>query len=59
VKDFPKTDIEAAELASIRCPPVAGGPPYPLPVAEAIHGAAVFEAMVGAAASGSTYAVLA
>jgi predicted dehydrogenase len=58
VKNFPKTDIEAAELAAFASA-VAGGPAYPLPVAEAIHGVAVFEAMVGAAASGSTYAVLA
>ena len=31
--------------------------PYPLPVEDAIHGVAVFEAMIGAAASGSSYAV--
>jgi predicted dehydrogenase len=56
VKNFPKTDIEAAELAAFATA-VAGGPAYPLPVAEAIHGVAVFEAMIGAAASGSSYAV--
>jgi len=55
-KQFPKTDIEAAELAAFATA-VAGGAPYPLPVAEAIHGVAVFEAMIGAAASGSSYAV--
>ena len=36
---------------------VAGGPAYPLPTDEAIHGVSVFEAMIGAAASGSVYAV--
>lgn len=53
---FPKTDIEAAELEAF-ARAVAGGPAYPLPVEEAIHGVAVFEAMIGAAASGSTYRV--
>jgi predicted dehydrogenase len=56
VKDFPKTDMEAAELQAFATA-CAGGAPYPLPVEEAIHGAAVFEAMIGAAASGSSYAV--
>jgi len=56
VKEHPKTDIEAAELAAFAAA-VAGGAPYPLPVEEAIHGVAVFEAMIGAAASGSSYAV--
>lgn len=56
VKEYPKTDIEAAELAAFATA-VQGGAPYPLPVAEAIHGVAVFEAMIGAAASGSSYAV--
>ena len=55
-KDFPKTDIEAAELSAFAAA-VAGGPAYPLPVEEAIHGVAVYEAMIGAAASGSTYSV--
>ena len=36
---------------------VRGAAPYPLPVEDAIHGVAVFEAMIGAAASGSSYAV--
>lgn len=53
---FPKTDIEAAELEAFAAA-VAGGPAYPLPVEDAIHGVAVFEAMIGAAASGSTYRV--
>jgi len=53
---FPPTDIERAELAAFAAA-VAGGPAYPLPVEEAIHGVAVYEAMIGAAASGSTYRV--
>lgn len=56
VRDFPKTDIEAAELRAFAAA-AAGGPAYPLPVEEAIHGAAVFETMIAAAASGSTLAV--
>jgi predicted dehydrogenase len=56
VRDFSKTDIEAAELAAFAAA-VAGGPAYPLPVEEAVHGVAVYEAMIGAAASGSTYRV--
>jgi predicted dehydrogenase len=55
-REFPKTDIEAAELAAFATA-AAGGAPYPLPAEEAIHGVAVFEAMIGAAASGSSYAV--
>jgi predicted dehydrogenase len=55
-KDFPKTDIEAAELAAFAAA-VRGEAPYPLPVEEAIHGVSVFETMIGAAASGSSYAV--
>lgn len=55
-KDFPKTDIEAAELSAFAAA-VRGEAPYPLPVEDAIHGVAVFEAMIGAAASGSSYAV--
>ena len=53
---FPATDIEAAELTAFAAA-VAGGPAYPLPVEDAIHGVAVYEAMIGAAASGSTYRV--
>ncbi len=55
-RDFDKTDIEAAELEAFAAA-VAGGPAYPLPLEEAIHGVAVFETMIGAAASGSSYAV--
>jgi predicted dehydrogenase len=56
VRDFARTDIEAAELAAFAAA-VTGGPAYPLPVEEAVHGVAVYEAMIGAAASGSTYRV--
>jgi predicted dehydrogenase len=55
-RDFPAPDIERAELEAFAAA-AAGGPAYPLPPDEAIHGVAVFEAMIGAAASGSTYAV--
>lgn len=53
---YPVTDIEAAELEAF-ARAAAGGPAYPLPVEDAVHGVAVFEAMIGAAASGSTYRV--
>ncbi|MEI6159289.1 MAG: Gfo/Idh/MocA family oxidoreductase [Roseococcus sp.] len=53
---YPVTDIEAAELEAFAAA-VAGGREYPLPLDEAIHGVAVFETMIGAAASGSAYAV--
>ena len=55
-RTFDRVDIEAAELEAFAAA-VAGGPAYPLPAEEAIHGVAVFEAMIGAAASGSTYHV--
>ena len=55
-RTFPKTDMQAAELEAFAAA-ATGGAPYPLPLEEAIHGVAVFEAMIGAAASGSTYAV--
>ncbi len=57
VKQFRKIDIEAAELAAFATA-IAGGAAYPLPVEDAIHGVAVFEAMIGAATSGSSYAVV-
>jgi predicted dehydrogenase len=53
---FPPTDIERAELAAFAAA-AAGGPAYPLPLDQAVHGIAVYEAMIGAAASGSTYRV--
>jgi predicted dehydrogenase len=55
-RDWPVTDIEAAELEAFATA-VAGGPAYPLPLDEAVHGVAVYETMIGAAASGSSYAV--
>jgi predicted dehydrogenase len=55
-RDYPKLDIEAAELSAFAAA-AAGGPAYPLPLADAIHGVSVFETMIGAAASGSSYAV--
>jgi predicted dehydrogenase len=56
VREFPKTDIERAELTAFAAA-VAGGPAYPLPLVEAVHGVAVFEALIGAAAAGGPYAV--
>ena len=50
VRDFPKTDIEHAELAAFAAA-VAGGPAYPLPVEQAIHGVSVYETMIASAAS--------
>ena len=55
-RDFPKTDIEHAELQAFAAA-AAGVPAYPLPLEEAVHGVSVFETMIGAAASGSRYAV--
>ncbi len=55
-RDFPKTDIEQAELAAFATA-VAGGAPYPLPVDQAVHGVSVFETMIRAAASGGPCAV--
>ncbi|MFL1463764.1 Gfo/Idh/MocA family protein [Roseococcus sp. DSY-14] len=49
---FEPVDIERAELEAFAAA-VAGGPAYPLPVEEAIHGVAVFEAMIWAASSRS------
>ncbi len=48
---FDPTDIERAELEAFASA-VAGGPAYPLPVEEAIHGVSVFETMIHANASG-------
>jgi predicted dehydrogenase len=56
IRDFPHTDIEHAELAAFAAA-VAGGPAYPLSPAEAVHGVAVFEAMVRAANTGRMAAV--
>jgi len=48
---FDPTDIERAELGAFAAA-VAGGPAYPLPVEDAIHGVSVFETMIHANASG-------
>jgi predicted dehydrogenase len=56
VRDFEPVDIERAELDAFAAA-VAGGPAYPLPWDEAIHGVAVFETMIQAAEARSTYAV--
>ncbi|MDJ0387229.1 Gfo/Idh/MocA family oxidoreductase [Roseomonas sp. E05] len=50
VRDYPKTDIERAELAAFAAA-AAGGPAYPLPVEQAIHGVSVYETMIVSAAS--------
>ncbi|HWX49919.1 MAG TPA: Gfo/Idh/MocA family oxidoreductase [Roseomonas sp.] len=50
VRDYPKTDIERAELAAFAAA-ATGGPAYPLPVEQAIHGVSVFETMIASAAS--------
>ncbi|WP_431285833.1 Gfo/Idh/MocA family protein [Humitalea sp. 24SJ18S-53] len=55
-KDFPPIDMERAELAAFAAA-IAGGPAYPLPVEDAIHGVAVFEAMIHSAAAGGPHAV--
>ncbi|WBV41387.1 Gfo/Idh/MocA family protein [Pseudoroseomonas cervicalis] len=56
VRDFPKVDIERAELEAFAAA-VAGGPAYPLPLDQAVHGVSVFETMITAAASGGPMAV--
>lgn len=48
---FPVSDIERAELDAFAAA-VAGGPAYPLPLDEAVHGVSVFETMIRAATSG-------
>lgn len=55
-RDFPRTDIERAELEAFAAA-VAGGPAYPLPLEQAVHGVSVFETMIAAAASGGAHAV--
>ncbi|WP_419896892.1 Gfo/Idh/MocA family protein [Roseomonas sp. USHLN139] len=56
VRDFPKVDIERAELEAFAAA-VAGGAAYPLPLDQAIHGVSVFETMIVSAASGGSHAV--
>ncbi|WP_458096827.1 Gfo/Idh/MocA family protein [Roseomonas sp. WA12] len=48
---FESTDIERSELEAFAAA-VAGGPAYPLPLDEAVHGVSVFETMIHANASG-------
>ncbi|WP_198380306.1 Gfo/Idh/MocA family protein [Roseomonas sp. KE2513] len=48
---FESADIERAELEAFAAA-VEGGPAYPLPVEEAIHGVSVFETMIHANAAG-------
>lgn len=51
--DYPPFDTRRAELEAFAVA-VEGGPAYPLPVDQAIHGIAVFEAVTRSAASGRT-----
>ena len=48
--DYPKFDKEKAELEAFAAA-CSGGPAYPLPTDDAIHGVAVFEAIVESALS--------
>jgi predicted dehydrogenase len=56
LETFDPTDIERAELEAFAAA-VSGGAPYPLPVAEAIHDAALLEAIVQSAETGETVSV--
>jgi predicted dehydrogenase len=51
---LPAIDTLHAELEAF-ADACAGGAPYPVPVAEAVHGIAVFEAVVRSAAEGGTW----
>ncbi|MGQ0663615.1 MAG: Gfo/Idh/MocA family protein [Pseudomonadota bacterium] len=51
--DFPPFDSIRAELDAF-ADAAGGGPAYPLPLAEAVHGAAVLEAVVESARTGTT-----
>lgn len=53
LETFEKPDIERLELTAFAAA-VAGGSPYPIPVAEAIHGTALLEAIVRSAESKET-----
>ena len=48
---FTEVDIERSELEAFATA-VKGKNPYPIPVSEAIHGTAVFEAIVRSAETG-------
>lgn len=56
VTDFPPIDLERAELEAF-ADAVAGGTSFPVCAADAIHGAAVFEAIIRSAASGQPVSV--
>jgi predicted dehydrogenase len=56
VHDFPPTDIERAELEAF-ADAVAGRAAFPVDTEQAIHGAAVFEAILRSAAAGQPVAV--
>ncbi|HYZ34573.1 MAG TPA: Gfo/Idh/MocA family oxidoreductase [Crenalkalicoccus sp.] len=55
-RTFSAVDTEHAELQAFAAA-ATGGPPYPLPLDEAIHGVAIFETMAAAARLGRTLAV--
>jgi predicted dehydrogenase len=60
VLDFPPLDPLHAELDAARAEleafarAVSGGPPYPLPLDQAVHGTAVLEAIVTSSRTGET-----
>lgn len=56
VIDFPEFDTEKAELESFAAA-VLGEKPFPVPIADAIHGVAVIEAMGRSAAEGKAVAL--
>ncbi|MCP5371480.1 MAG: Gfo/Idh/MocA family oxidoreductase [Hyphomicrobiales bacterium] len=55
-REFPVTDSVRAELEAFAAA-AAGGPPYPLPLDQAVHGAAVLEAVVESSRAGTPVAV--
>ena len=54
--DFPPIDKERAELEAFAAA-IVGDPAYPVPLADAIHGIAVFEAINRSAKSRATVSV--
>ncbi|MPY74971.1 MAG: gfo/Idh/MocA family oxidoreductase [Alphaproteobacteria bacterium] len=54
--DYPRFDKERAELEAFAAA-ISGKAPYPLPTADAIHGVAVFEAIVKSAETNKAVAV--
>ena len=53
LETFDVISTECAELEAF-AEAVSGGAPYPLPVAEAVHGSALLEAIVRSASSGES-----